>query len=61
MIDQNFIRGITVTKAWGETLISDLNHAEITPDGIDYLCDNSRIKRAYEFAKDVISIVPIKL
>ena len=61
MYEQGFFRGFTVKKAGDNIYISRLDHCEITPDGIDYLCDNSRIKRAYEYAKDILSIVPIKL
>ena len=61
MVEQGFIRGITIKKSPGQVYISRLDHCEITPDGIDYLCDNSRIKRAYEFAKDILDILPIKL
>jgi len=62
MMEQGFVRGIAIKKnAIGDYYISHLDECEITPDGIDYLCDNSRIKRAYEFAKGVLTVLPIKL
>lgn len=62
MIEQGYIKGPVITKAWGrEKAITGLEDAEITPAGIEYLCDNKTIKRAYEFAKDVLNILPIKL
>ena len=33
----------------------------ITPKGIEYLYDNKAIKKAYEFAKDNLKILPIEL
>lgn len=60
MIDQGFIRGIVIKKTAGEVYISRLDRCEITPDGIDYLCNNSRIKRAYEYARDLMAVLPIK-
>lgn len=56
---QGFIRGLSIKKSPNGVYISRLNECEITPDGIDYLCDNSRIKRAYEFAKDALNILPL--
>lgn len=61
MVDQGFIRGIAIRKDANETYIRRLDHCEITPAGIDYLCDNSRIKKAFEFAKDVMAITPLNL
>ncbi|WP_456073213.1 YjcQ family protein [Holdemanella biformis] len=62
MVNDEYISGVQVVKAWGqETTVSGLADAMITPKGIDYLCDNKTIKRAYEFAKDILQILPIKL
>ena len=62
LINDGYIDGCQVVKAWGqETTVSGLSDATITPKGIDYLCDNKTIKRAYEFAKDILQILPIKL
>lgn len=61
MYEQGFVRGIAIKRDSEKIHIYRLNNCEITPDGIDYLCDNSRIKRAYNSAKDVLDILPIKL
>lgn len=62
LLNSGYIVGATITKAWGrETVIENLGDLEITPLGIEYLCENSTIKKAYEFAKDILSIAPIKL
>lgn len=54
-----YISGITVTKAWGNSFfISGLENCEITPLGIEFLCENSFLKKAKEFLKDIKAIVP---
>lgn len=35
-----------------------LSGCEITPKGIDYLCENSLIRKARQFLKDVKEITP---
>lgn len=59
LLNDGFITGITVTKLWGkEMIIENLEDCQITPRGIEYLCDNSFIAKAKEFLKDVKAIVP---
>ena len=38
--------------------LSNLDHCQITPKGIEYLLDNSFLSKAKEFFKDVKSIAP---
>lgn len=53
------IEGISVTHAWGgQSIVSGLDRAQITPRGIEYLCDNSFLNKAKEFLKDAKAIVP---
>lgn len=59
MIDQGFIRGLVQSRAGGGNYIKgQLSNCEITPRGIDYLCDNSLMERAKQFLKDVKDITP---
>lgn len=59
MLEQGYIKGITVTKSWGSDVIIDgLEYCEITPLGIEYLCDNSFMEKAKQFMKDVKEITP---
>lgn len=59
MIDQGYIRGLHETRAGGGYYIEgQLANCEITPLGIDYLCNNSLLERAKEFLKDVKDITP---
>lgn len=53
------ITGIVITKASGRVIIvNNLENCQITPAGIEYLCDNSFLKKAREFLKDAKAIVP---
>ena len=53
------ISGITITKTFGnEKIIDNLDACEITPAGIEYLCDNTFISKAKGFLKDIKAIVP---
>ena len=59
MIDQGYIRGISQTRAGGGYYIEQqLADCEITPRGIDYLCDNSLMEKAKRFLKDIKDITP---
>lgn len=60
MHEQGLIKCISFTPAWGEEypIISDLEKCRITPIGIEYLCDNSFMKKAKNFFKDVKEITP---
>ena len=61
LLKAGYIEGVRIQKTWGEEFIEDLSSAQITPDGIEYLTENTTIRKAYEYAKDILSIVPIKL
>ena len=59
MIDQGYIRGLTNIKVGeGNHIKEQLPGCEITPCGIEYLCDNSLFKKAKTFLKDVKDITP---
>ncbi len=60
MHNEGLITGITLVKAWGQQYpdITDLEHCQITPRGIEYLTDNSFMMKAKNFFKDVKEITP---
>mgnify|MGYP001172627145 CR=1 FL=1 len=59
LIDSGFVSGVFYEKAWGnQTIIQNLGDAEITPIGIEYLCENNRLKKAVEYLKDIKAITP---
>lgn len=58
MIEQGLIKG-TCVKAWGGDIIMiDYQSLKITPDEIDYLCENSLAEKAKQFLKDNKDIIP---
>ena len=59
MYEDGYIEDITITKAFGETyIIHNLDSIQITPLGIDYLCNNKLLEKAKRFLKDVKDITP---
>lgn len=59
MTEQGFINGISFTRPWGaETLVDNLACCQITPVGIDYLCNNGLVEKAKNFLKDIKDITP---
>lgn len=59
LINDGLIANVTITELWdGEYDVQDLEDAEITPRGIEYLCDNSFLNKAKDFLKDIKAIVP---
>lgn len=59
LLDQGFIRGMHDVKAGeGYYIEEQLPYCEITPQGIEYVCNNSFMERAKQFLKDVKDITP---
>ena len=59
MLEQGLITGPVITNPWGkETIVSGLEDTQITPHGIEYLCDNAFLEKAKQFLKDIKAIVP---
>lgn len=59
LVKMGFITGPVITNPWGQdTIINGLDDTQITPLGIEYLCENSFIEKAKNFLKDAKAIVP---
>lgn len=58
MYKQHFIEGLVIDEIDNATLIYKLEKTQITPLGIDYLCNNSTFEKAIKFLKDVKEIIP---
>ena len=59
LLNQGYVSGVVKNKAWGgDTVVFDIENIMITPLGIEYLTDNSFLKKAKEFLKDIKAIVP---
>ncbi len=59
MLESGYVEGISIAKVFGsEKIINNLERIQITPEGIDYLCNNSLLEKAKTFLKDVKEITP---
>lgn len=54
MLDKNHIAGIKLIKAWGGDIINitGMSGIRITPEGIEYLCENKSMRRVLEWLRD---------
>ena len=52
MLKQNLIENVNITRAWGgDIVLIDISKIRITPDGIDFLQENSKIRK-------VLNLIP---
>ena len=60
MVYGGLIEGVTFVDIDGldVPLATGLEKCRITPQGIEYLCDNSFMERAKAFLKDIKEIIP---
>lgn len=59
MSDDGYITGLSnITVGDGYYLREQLLDCQITPKGIEYLCENSLAEKAKQFLKDVKEITP---
>ena len=59
LLKDGYISGPVITKTWsGETVVNNLRGSEITPKGIEFLCDNAFLEKVVRFLKDTKAIVP---
>ena len=59
LIKEGYVEGIVLSKPWQEGMvIKNLDHARITPKGIEYVTDNHFMKKAMDFLRDIKSITP---
>lgn len=59
MLEQGYIRGLHDTRSGNGYYIEEqLTSCEITPAGIDYLCNNNLMQKAIRYLKDIKDITP---
>lgn len=57
--EKNYITGIQInTSEAGTRLINSYDKIKITMDGIEYLQDNSKMKKIYEKVKQIRDLIP---
>lgn len=60
LYEGRYIENITVTKSWGgDADIQNLEYMQITPLGIEFLCNNNLMEKAKGFLKDIKDIKDI--
>ena len=53
LIDEEYISDVQYDRTWcGEIIVSNLDQAQITPKGIEYLNENSLMEKAKKFLKE---------
>ena len=60
MQKKEWIQGLSFVRAWSGKLVSvkGLSHVQITGDGIQYLCDNSSMRKTLEWLRDNVPALP---
>lgn len=63
LAEEGYINGVDFIEIDGQNLpyVSCLEDCMITPQGIEYLCENSSIKKAFHYLKEIKEIVPFTL
>lgn len=58
MTEQGFITGLQFGGMGKNKIVKYLGECEITPAGIDYLCNNGLMQKAIRYLKDIKDITP---
>lgn len=58
MTEQGYIRGLQFGGMGKYKVVKYISDCEITPLGIDYLCENNLMEKANQFLKDIKDITP---
>lgn len=63
LFDEGYLTGVDFLEMPGSLIpIPDnMEQCMITPKGIEYLCENSMMKKAVRFLKDAKDLIPISL
>lgn len=58
LLDKNLIKGVIIKKYQDEDSVLVLNDIKITLDGLEYLEENSIMKKMYKLAKGIKDVTP---
>ena len=63
LFHEGYIDGVTVIEVDNRktAYIADISDCMITPKGIDYLCENSTMKKAFKYLKEIKEIMPFNI
>lgn len=58
LLEQSYIERVSITREWGGEIVRmDYSRMRITPDGIDYLRNNSTISKVARTLREAIPII----
>jgi hypothetical protein len=58
MQDDGYLSGVSVVKAWGQGIVAlNIDHMAITIKGLEYLHENSIMKKMADAAKGIIELI----
>lgn len=58
LVENGYVRGVTIVSEWGGGTIAKLVEPSITLAGVEFLRENSAMRRALEFLKETKSALP---
>ena len=58
LVDKNYIKGLTVRHSINGNPIISIGNPRLTLDGLDFLENNSSMKKAYKFLKEAKEWIP---
>lgn len=58
LIENNYVEGLNINKFLGGSISIKPNHPRITLKGLEYLEENSLMKKAYNMLKGIKDITP---
>lgn len=61
LFNEGYIKGITFKDSGDVQIVLGLDKCQITPDGIQYLNDNSSFKQAIKVLKEIKGFIPFEL
>lgn len=62
LYERGYVERVMITRTWGGNIIRvDTSHMQITPEGIDYLRENSTIRKVAETLREAIPIASLFL
>ncbi|SEM41454.1 YjcQ protein [Ligilactobacillus sp. WC1T17] len=59
LTDDGYIKGLTVNQTKSGTVVGGINQLAVTSSGLQYLAENSMMKKAYKIFKEFRDWTPI--
>lgn len=59
LADHGYVSGVIVRGTWEGELLVRFNHPTVTMEGVEFLQENSTMRKALEFLKETKSAIPL--